>query len=171
MPKTIQELRAAFRKLSPELAGQDGESYADIWLRSNGWKYEPVEQGRTTLSNELKVFGGKRPDFLVDVQDEDGQLVVAIDAKFHSTKDCTIFCLLDAELEKYRRLQVFIEKHASPARAEVMFMVIPKERDGKRLVWVHLAEFERGRPSLLAGEPATQVSLEGRDELWFNIEA
>lgn len=168
MRKSIQELRAYFRKSIPECAGIDGEAYAEMWLSKSGWKYEKVEQSRQTLSAELRMFGGKRPDFIVDSGDSS---FVLIDAKYHSTDNGKVFCLTDGEIAKYRRLKEFTEQLCPDTLIDVIFMVIPKEHDGKRLTWVHLDEFNNGTPTLIKDLPATEVSLLDRQELWCDIEA
>ena len=168
MAKTIQELRAYFRKQVPEYAGADGEAYAEKWLAKSGWQYERVDQGRYTLSAELRKFGGKRPDFIVDPGDSS---FVLIDVKYHSTDNCNSFCLTDVELEKYRRLQEFTKQCCPDAEVDVVFMVLPKEEDGKRLVWVHLAEFETGTQAEIRDMRATAVSLLDRHDLWCDVDA
>jgi hypothetical protein len=166
--KSIQDLRAFFRKGIPEYAGTDGEAYAENWLSKSGWKYEKVDQGKQTLSVELRKFGGKRPDFIVDPGDSS---FVLIDAKYHSTDNGKVFCLTDNEIGKYRRLQEFTEQQFPNTVIDVIFMVIPKEYDGKRLVWVHLDEFDKGTQTSIKDMPATAVSLLDRQELWCDIEA
>ena len=167
MQKSIQELQAYFRKRIPEYAGIDGEAYAEKWLSKSGWIYEMVDQGKHNLSSELRKFGGKRPDFIVDPGDAS---LVLVDAKYHSTDNGKVFCLPDGELAKYRRLKEFTERLCPDTMIDVLFMVIPKEHDGKRLVWVHLDEFNNGAPSLIKDLPATAVSLLDRQELWSDID-
>lgn len=168
MAKSIHELRACLRKNNPESAGIDGETYAEKWLSTSGWTYEKVLQGKTNLSSKLKKFGGKRPDFIVDPGD--GSFVL-IDAKYHSTDNGIKFSLTDAEIGKYRCLKAFIEQFFPETEIDVIFMVIPKECDGKRLVWVHLSEFDSGTSTVIRDLPATEVSLLGRNDLWCDIEA
>ena len=48
----------------------------------------------------------------------------------------------------------------------MLFMVFPKERDGKKLVWVHLDEFNTGDAATFSGEAATSIKLSDRDGLW-----
>lgn len=167
MPRSITELKARLRKEIPEFAGIDGEAYAEKWLTKSGWTYESVEQGRGTISLELRKYGGKRPDFIVD--SDDGSLVL-IDAKYYSTGNGSHFRLTDTEIAKYRGLKVFTEQHFPGVEVDVIFMVIPKEHDGKRLVWVHLSEFDIGRPAQIRDFPATEVSLLDRDDLWCDID-
>lgn len=167
--KTLAEIRMELRKQLPDTAGEDGEKFAELWLKRSGWAYEIVEQSKGTLSNELMAYGGKRPDFLVDTGTE-GYLT-AIDAKYHATENGKVFRLQDKEIEKYRNLKRFLEDKMPGYNVEVFFMVVPKEHSGRRLVWVCLSEFENGIATRLAGEPATQISLENRLGLWCEIEA
>lgn len=167
MRKSFQELQAYFRKSIPECAGIDGEAYAEKWLSRSGWKYEKVEQGKQTLSNELRKFGGKRPDFIVDPGDSS---FVLVDAKHHSTDNGKVFCLTDGEIAKYRHLKEFTERLCPNTVIDVFFMVTPKEYDGKKLVWVHLDDFNNGAPSLIKDLPATAVNLLDRQELWCEID-
>lgn len=168
MSKRIQELRARLRKEIPKYAGIDGEDLADKWLAKSGWVYERVEQGIFTLSSELQNYGGKRPDFIVNPGDDS---LVLIDVKHHSTGNGNYFRLTDGEIGKYRQLKVFAEQQLPGVEIDVIFMVIPKEHNGKRLVWVHLAEFDGGAPAQIRDLPATEVSLLGRDDLWYDIDA
>lgn len=168
MSKRIQELRARLRKEISKYAGIDGEAFAEKWLVQSGWKYERVEQGIFTLSPELRKYGGKRPDFIVDPGDDS---LVLIDVKYHSTGNGIYFLLADDEIGKYRRLEAFVEQQFPEVEIDVIFMVIPKEHNGKRLVWVHLAEFDAGTPAQIKDLPATEVSLLGRDDLWCDIDA
>lgn len=168
MPKSIHELRDHFRKRIPEYAGVDGERYAEKWLAKSDWIYERVQQGKNSLSQELRKYGGKRPDFIVDPGDAS---FVLIDAKYHSTGNGSYFRLTDAEIGKYRGLKTFTEYQFPGVEIEVIFMVIPKEYNGRRLVWVHLSEFDNGIAASLRDQPATEISLLGRDDLWCDIEA
>lgn len=167
MSKSIQEIRARLRKNIPECAGIDGEAYAKKWLAKSGWKYERVEQGRLTLSTELKECGGKRPDFIVDPGD--GWLFL-IDTKYHSTGNGCYFRLTDDEIDKYCALKVFAQQSFPETRVAVIFMVFPKEYEGARFVWVSLSEFKRATPAQIRDLPAKEVSLLGRDDLWCDTE-
>jgi hypothetical protein len=167
MSKSINEIRAFFRKKIPEYAGLDGERYAEKWLAKSGWTYEKVEQGKYSLSEELRNYGGKRPDFIVDPGD--GSFVL-LDAKYHSTGNGSYFRLTDAEIWKYRALKAFSEQQFPGVQIDMLFMVMPKEHDGTKLVWVCLSEFEDGESSLIRDQPATEVSLVDRADLWCDIE-
>lgn len=162
--ESIESLRKALRKQVARTAGEDGEKYAKQWLSKSAWKFDSVEQGKCTLSQELKKFGGKRPDFIVDPDDGKGFLL--IDAKYHNTDNSTTFRLKDSELGKFRALQMYCEKHWPKERFDVVFMVFPKEHDGERFVWVHLSEFDNGESTIIGGDPATSVSLTDRERLW-----
>jgi hypothetical protein len=109
-------------------------------------------------------MGGKRPDFIADPKDNGSWLL--IDAKYHSTANCTTFKLKDSEIVKYRGLVQFCVEKFPEASLDMVFMVFPKECDGNKVVWVNLDEFDKGEPTTLLSEPATYVSLEDRDELW-----
>ncbi|WP_372768446.1 hypothetical protein [Pseudoalteromonas sp.] len=160
---SIESIRKALRKQIPHSAGKDGEEYAKQWLSKSGWNFEEIEQGKFSLSNELRVYGGKRPDFIVDPND--GSFLL-IDAKYHSTEDCSLFNLKDTEIGKYRALVKYTKDNFPDIQVDMLFMVFPKERDGKKLVWVHLDEFNNGETATVAGEAATSISLKDRDDLW-----
>ena len=108
--RTIDSIRKALSKQNSKLAGKDGEEYAKQWLSKCRWKFEEVEQGKYSLSQELKIYGGKRPDFIADPND--GSFLL-IDAKYHSTENCTSFKLKDSEIAKYRALIKVHERQIS----------------------------------------------------------
>jgi Ni,Fe-hydrogenase maturation factor len=166
--KSLDEIRTELRKKSPILAGEDGETFAERWFQQNSWVYCKIEQGKTSLSTELCAYGGKRPDFIIETENDDH--IIVVDAKYHSTEGCRVFKLTDEEIEKYSKLKQFIENKFRDKFAEVLFMVIPKEHSGRKLVWVGLPEFENGIVSKLGGKSATQISLENRASLWSEIE-
>jgi hypothetical protein len=166
MVKPIKELQTQFHKSIPKYAGADGEAYAEKWLSKSGWKYDKVEQSKHKLSTELRKFGGKRPDFIVNPGDDS---FVLIDAKYHSTNNGNVFQLTKSEIEKYRYLLEFTKQYFQNTVINVWFMVIPKEYDGKRLVWVDLAEFDRGTQTSIKNFPAISVSLLDRQDLWCDI--
>jgi hypothetical protein len=167
--KSLEEVRTELRKKIPRAAGQDGEAFAEKWLKANKWKYVVVEQGETTLSKDLRSYGGKRPDFLADAGDD--SCIIALDAKYHSTCDGTSFVLCDDELGKYRNLKRFVEDKSPGKKCEVLFMVVPKEHSGSKLVWVSLDEFDNGKSTTLVGKPATAIRLDDRPTLWCDIDA
>lgn len=169
MPKTINELRIEFEKRNSKSAGYAGERFARIWLDKNEWDYVDIEQGKTTLSQELRAFGGKRPDFLADTKNE--RIITALDAKYVTTEGGKVFDIQDEELGKYRALKRFMESKSLGCEAEIFFMVFPKEMNGKYFVWVVLEEFDQGTPSIVRSKPATRVSLEDRAELWCQVDA
>ncbi|MCM5758206.1 hypothetical protein [Escherichia coli] len=47
-------------------------------------------------------------------------------------------------------------------------MVFPKEKDGKKFVFVSLDEFDKGECVTLASKNATKISLLNRDNLWLD---
>jgi hypothetical protein len=169
MPKTLEEIRLAFAKLDPIASGKLGEGFARQWFTKNQWKFEEIDQSPGTLSKKLRLFGGKRPDFLVESHSEN--VITTVDAKFASTNDGRSFAMPDWEIEKYRRCKAYIEAEFPGDKCEVLFAVFPKEFDGKRLVWVDLGEFDDGEPATVRGSPGTSVSLENRAELWCTNEA
>lgn len=75
----LDEMCSALRKQYSITAGQDGEKYANRWLEKSKWKFEHVEQGINTLSANLKSYGGKRPDFIIDA---DESSYILLDAKY-----------------------------------------------------------------------------------------
>lgn len=160
----LNEMRRALRKQVSITAGQDGENYASKWLEKSNWQYECVEQGTNTLSAELKSYGGKRPDFIIEA---DNFSYILLDAKYHSTDGCTSFTLTDCEIGKYRALQQFLKKTYSHCTFEVVFMVFPKEKNGDEFTFVSLDEFDKGECAILASKDATKISLLNRDDLWF----
>lgn len=160
----LEEVRRELRKKCPTTAGEDGEKYATKWLESSGWDFEYVDQGIKTLSKELKVYGGKRPDFIVEA---DSATYILLDAKYHSTENCTSFTLTDCEIGKYRALQHFLQNHHDNT-FEVIFMVFPKEKNGSKFTFVSLDEFNKGECTTLASKDATKISLCNRDSLWFD---
>lgn len=165
--KSLADVRLELRKQSRYMAGEDGEKFAEQWLQQAGWTYLAVEQSVGTLSEALRNYHGKRPDFLVDAGSD--EYITAIDAKYHSTENGRVFRLQDREIEQYRNLKRFMEDTWRGKTIEVLFMVFPKEYSGRRLVWVCLSEFENGIATKLAGEPATQVALDDRPDLWFEV--
>ena len=169
MPKTLEQIRLSFAKLDPIASGKLGEKFARQWFTKTQWKFEDIEQSPDTLSEKLRAHGGKRPDFLVESHTK--TVITTVDAKFASTNEGKSFAMPDWEIEKYRRCKAYIEAEFPGETCEVLFMVFPKEFDGKRLVWVDLSEFEDGEPTTVRGSPGTQVSLENRAELWCTNEA
>lgn len=167
METQIQKLRTLLRKQNPTTAGEDGEMHAQRWLQANRWIFEPVEQGRATLSKELREHGGKRPDFIAE--NKTGDEIILLDAKYRNTDNCKIFWLTVSELNQYRALKSFTEIHHTIGEVLVLFMVFPKEHDGKKLVWVDLSEFDNA-PDYNGwySEPAKFVSLTDRDDLWYD---
>jgi hypothetical protein len=168
MATTIEKLRLAFTKLDPSASGRFGEECTRRWFKRHGWQFEEVDQGKKTLSAKLRVFGGKRPDFIVDSRVED--TVTVVDAKFASTDGGKSFAMPDCEIGKYRRLKAFVEEEFSGQTCEVLFAIVPKEFDGNRLVWAELSEFDEGWSTLVRGSSGTAISLEKREGLWFDNE-
>ena len=160
---TIESIRSALRKQCSITAGEDGEMFAENWLANSGWTFEKIAQGRRDLAEELKKYGGKRPDYLIEV---DSGSVMLADAKYHSTEGCMKFTLTNDELGKYRSLAKFCEDSFPQTVFDVVFMLFPKECDGSKFVWVHLCEFDNGAASILGGSPATEVDLKDREGLW-----
>lgn len=161
---TIESIRALLRKENPTTAGEDGEKYAEKWLKSSGLKYEKIEQGKFSLSEKLKSFGGKRPDFIVAQSDE--KYFILLDAKYHKTDNCKKFSLKDNEIGKYRGLECFMKSEMPDIEFDVAFMVFPKECDGKKFVFVHLHEFNNGKATTIQSDPATEVNIENLNDLW-----
>lgn len=110
-------------------------------------------------------MGGKRPDFIIKV---DSNTFILLDAKYHSTENCTSFTLTECEIGKYRALKQFLINKNSELTFEVIFMVFPKEKDGKKFVFVSLDEFDKGECVTLASKNATKISLLNRDNLWLD---
>ncbi|RQT36156.1 hypothetical protein [Burkholderia contaminans] len=164
MPKTIEELRLAFAKTCPVQSGKYGEKFARQWFKKNNWEFVDMDQSIGTKHEKLRALGGKRPDFIVDSRSD--LHVTTVDAKFATTDDGKIFCMPDWEIEQYRMFKVFAEEEVPGTTCEVLFMIFPKEFNGKRLVWVDLSELENGADVTVRGHPGKQVSLENRDELW-----
>lgn len=162
---SLDNIRRLLRKQCPISAGEDGEDYARKWLENEQWDFVYIEQGKTDLSERLKAYGGKRPDFIIET---DSNSFILLDAKYHSTEDCTSFTLTDCEIGKYRALKQFLINENIGYTFEVIFMVFPKEKDGKRFVFVSLDEFDKGECVTLASENATKISLLNRDGLWFD---
>lgn len=164
MPKTMAEIRLAFAKTCPKSAGACGEEFARKWFKKNDWDFVDMEQSPGTKHELLLALGGKRPDFIVDSKSETH--VTTVDAKFVSTDNGKVFCMPDWEIEQYRMFKVFAEAQVPGRTCEVLFMVFPKEFDGRRLVWLELSDFENGVEVVVRGHPGKQVSLENRDALW-----
>lgn len=162
---TLDEMRRELRKHCSATAGDDGEMYANEWLKSSGWVFECVNQSKDSLSSKLKSYGGKRPDFIIDAGNK---LFILLDAKYHSTEDCKNFTLTDFEIGKYRALQGYVENEITDCNFEVVFMVFPKEKNGKKFTFVSLDEFDNGVSTTLASQQATKVNLENRNSLWFD---
>ncbi|EOX3824556.1 hypothetical protein O8E95_000808 [Enterobacter quasiroggenkampii] len=162
---TIDEMRRSLRKQYAVTAGQDGEEYAEAWLKKAGWEFEPIEQSTTSMPQKLKAYGGKRPDFIVKADDS---TCILLDAKYHSTDNCSTFTLTDSELGKYTALHTFISSTFPDCKFEVVFMLFPKEEDGKKFTFISLEEFENGKNAILNSKNATQISITNRDGLWFN---
>ena len=168
MAKTLKEVRLALAKLDPIHSGQWGERFARQWLNRNKWPFVDFDQGRTTMHQRLRKLGGKRPDFIIESGTETD--VIVADAKFATTDDGKSFAMPDWEIEKYRQFKVFAESEVPGTTCEVLFMVFPKEFDGKKFVWVELHEFSDGTACEVRGHPGTQVSLENRPSLWEDNE-
>lgn len=164
MPKTLEELRLAFAKRDSAESGKYGEKCARHWFNKNGWSFVDFDQGYTTMHHKLRKLEGKRPDFIVETESEID--VVVVDAKFATTHNGESFAMPNWEIEKYRQFKVFAEAEVPGTTCEILFMIFPKEFDGKRLVWVELSEFLDGVDVEVRGDPGKQVSLQDRDELW-----
>lgn len=162
---SLDEIRKRLRKQCAITAGEDGEEFARKWLVNAGWDFLYVEQGKTDQSDGLKKYGGKRPDFIIEAESNS---FILLDAKYHSTEACTSFILTDYELGKYRALKQFLIDEYSNYSFEVIFMVFPKEEDGKKLVFVSLDEFDKGECVILASKSAMKISLLNRGGLWFD---
>jgi hypothetical protein len=164
--KSISEIQTLIRKKDSRKAGEDGEKYATKWMTDAGWKFEPVEQGKYDISQRLREYGGKRPDFIMEPNANDG--IVVVDAKYHSTDDCKCWRIRDEEIGKYRGLKRFLEDEFPGNEVDVLFAVLPKECDGKRIVWIGLDELDNGTAITFMDEPAIEISLIDREELWFD---
>ncbi|MCO4156919.1 hypothetical protein [Citrobacter amalonaticus] len=162
---TLDKMRSELRKQCSITAGQDGEKYAIQWLKKSNWKFECVEQGTNTISSKLQEYGGKRPDYIIDA---DNSTYILLDAKYHSTEECTSFTLTDCEIGKYRALHQYLTNACSDCTFEVVFMVFPKEKDGDEFTFVSLNEFNKGECTTLVSKVATKISLLNRDNLWVN---
>ncbi|WP_242507625.1 MULTISPECIES: hypothetical protein [Serratia] len=112
----------------------------------------------------MRRHGGKRPDFIIE--SDEGSFIL-LDAKYHSTDNCSVFILTDCEIGKYRSLQDFLKTKINNRNFEVIFMLFPKEKDGKHFTFVYLDEFNKGELTTLASKDATRISLKDRDDLWF----
>ena len=135
-------------------------------MESKNWTYCVVDQSPGGLALDLRQRGAKRPDFLYEAPD--GGLYL-LDAKYVKTKGATIFWMTIRELDQYRALQTFVKEWSGSEEVWVLFMVIPKEHDGRRLVWVDLDEFSNAEYYKDWSEPAMFVSLEDRPELWSDV--
>jgi hypothetical protein len=163
----LELIRASFRKANPKTAGEDGEKYAEKWLHNSGLQYEKIEQGKFSLSNKLKSYGGKRPDFIASQDDE--KYALLIDAKHHKTNNCKTFSLKDAEIGKYRGLECFIKEEIPGLEFDVVFMVFPKECNGGKFIFVLLSEFNTGEATTIQSDPATEINLENLTEFWIDL--
>ena len=164
MPRSLEQLRLEFAKRDAKASGQCGEKYAREWFRKNDWKFVDFDQGYTTMHEGLRALKGKRPDFIVESKSDTD--VVVVDAKFATTDNGKTFAMPEWEIEKYRQFKMFAEAQMPGTTCEVIFMIFPKEFNGKKLAWVGLFEFFDGAEVPVRGDPGRQVSLEDRPELW-----
>ncbi|MEH0689234.1 hypothetical protein H4F17_09190 [Vibrio cholerae] len=147
-------------KDDPVLSGKEGERLAVECCEKVGISLCTVNQMPDTFPEELKSYGGKRPDFIVDTDMQ--KLVAVIDAKYHQTNDLEDFTLQNEELDKYSGLKTFLKDLSGEVEVWVIFMVFPKEASGQSYTVIELEEMLLGEDSTLAGKPAKKVTLEGK---------
>lgn len=168
MPATIGEIRRKLRQLNPTTAGLDGEEYARKWMTSEGWKFIDVNQDKGKLAKALKAARGKRPDFLTE--EPDGT-IIALDAKHMKVGNPPTFRMKLEEIEKYVNLCEFIESEGQ-CKADILFMLIPKESDGTKITFIGLADFSDSTYCQILGDQARCIDLSDRlndPELTFVI--
>lgn len=166
MNTRYKKFQLFLQEQNPKIAGKNGEEHAKRWLDKSGWEYTPIEQGRTSLSNELRKYGGKRPDFIAEraVKNE----IALLDVKYHKTENCKTFWLSNPELEKYRKLKSFVEQQYASCNVVMLFMVFPKEYFGKKFTWVDLCEFDAAKDYDGWTCPAKIIPLTDRNDLWLD---
>ncbi|PAR34415.1 hypothetical protein CGT98_18380 [Vibrio metoecus] len=161
----IKKVRALLRQQNRKTAGKEGERFAEQWMGENGWSYESVEQGIGTKSQALASMGGKRPDFLVEV---DSSCFIALDAKYVTTDGRQAFRMKDSEIQEYHQLKTYLESNFSDFTCEVVFIVFPKEDIGEKLVFVSLDDFNNATSCQVYGEPGKYVDISVFGGLWYD---
>ncbi len=168
MPPSIDAIRQKIRQQNADNVGDYGEMYARKWMQSAGWKYLDIDQGKNTLGEALKAAGGKRPDFLVEGKDG---TIIALDAKHMKAGRFPCFKMTYEEIEKYLNLSDYIEKECG-FKLEILFMLIPKESDGKKITFIDINEFSDGTNCFISNKEARSIDISDRlkdPQLTFDI--
>lgn len=163
---TLAELKAFFRLYSGDDGGEYGEILAERFLITLDIRYACVTQSPETLGHGLKSYGGKRPDFFGQL-DQDPNHILILDAKFHSSEGLKSFALTDVELSRYRKLIQFMSSHLHSFEFDFFFMLMPKEIKGAKLVWIPMEAFDQSELCLVSGEPGRKISLLNREDDWM----
>jgi hypothetical protein len=71
-------------------------------------------------------------------------MITMLAVKFDSTNDHKKFTPFDIEIAKYWTLKLSIERECFACAAEVNFMLLPTEDNGRQLCFIHLDEFDAG---------------------------
>ncbi len=77
-------------------------------------------------------------------------MITMLTVKFDSTNDRKKFTPFDIEIAKYWALKLSIERECLACAAEVNFILLPNEDNGRQLCFIHRDEFDSalGDPSL-----------------------
>lgn len=164
----LTELQHRLRLDLPGYAGHFGECLVEAWLQQERLKFSSIEQAPGTKPERLQEFSGKRPDFFLEPEAGE-QTIYFFEAKCYSTNNCTTFAVKDSELSGLNGFKEWFETETSK-KAEVLFLLFPKEKQGFQFVFVLLSEFDTGAAVTICGDPAVQISLLGKDaSLWCNL--
>jgi hypothetical protein len=168
MPPSIDAIRLKLRQQNSKNSGDDGEMYARKWMQSAGWIHVDIDQDKRTLGEALKAAGGKRPDFLVECIDG---TVIALDAKHMKVGHFPCFKMTLLEIQKYINLSEFVEREYG-CKLEIIFMLIPKEYNGKKITFIDINEFSDSTECLITDKQARSIDISARlndPQLTFDI--
>lgn len=142
-----------------------GERLAKDWFQRHKLDFHHWPQRKDNMPKSLKLRGGKRPDFSVDL----GEELVHFDAKYQDTENLTAWGVEDEELGKFQVFREwFKDEYEDDGPREVVFILYPLELHGKRFVIIHLDEVLGGEQTIVRQKPGRKVSLVGRGDAWFD---
>jgi len=152
-------------KSEPEKAGKAGEYFAEQLFKLKGWNYEKLPQNILELPKLLKAFGGKRPDYIIEAKPECENTIIVVDAKYHSTENCSKWYMENDEIIKYNGLKKYLEDQYSNYVVYVLFILFPKESNGNKVIFVSLSDFNEIEISYKGTTPIKKINLSSGDFL------
>ncbi|EMQ60349.1 hypothetical protein [Vibrio cholerae] len=161
----------AQQEWSLEKQGDIAESIAEKLFERKGWNYEKVPQKILGRSASLKKYKAKRPDYILEVQEEyKDDLVIVADVKFIKIENDEVK-FEQAEIEKYRGLIEYIKSEYSVKEAKLLFVIFPKADDFQKVLYVSLTAYDNAKKCKLNGKDALCINVSdpnviSEDNLW-----